>query len=64
LAWAACGEPFPGQDGSAGLYGLGNGSGFSIGDLRFGVGSPKQAGGFVQGCDRAPAGGGGMELVG
>ena len=41
--------PFPGQGGSAGLYGLGNGSGFSVGDLTLGVGPPGQAGDFVHG---------------
>jgi hypothetical protein len=58
------GEPFPGQGGPAGLYGLGNGSGFSIGDLTLGVRSPRQAsdrinGGGISGGCRS-----GMELFG
>ena len=35
-----------GQGGSTGLYGLGNGSGFIVGDLSFDVSTPEQARGY------------------
>jgi hypothetical protein len=53
----------PGQGGSAGLYGLGNGSSFSVMDLSFGVSAPQLASGFVQRRGRARPGGGDMELI-
>jgi hypothetical protein len=43
---------------------LGNGSGFSIGDLTLSVRPPCEAGGFVQRRSRACPGGGGVELFG
>ena len=53
-----------GQDGPTSLYDLANGSGVSVEDLGFGVGSPEQASGFVQGCGRARSGGGSVKVFG
>ena len=55
---------FARQGGSAGLYGLGNGFGFGIGDLTLGVRSPSQASDLVNGGGISGGCGGGMELFG
>ena len=63
LASAAWGA-FSDQRCPAGLYGLGNGSRFSIENLSFGMGSPKQASRFVQRRGRACSSGYSPEVFG
>jgi hypothetical protein len=59
LGWA-----FSNQRSPTGLYGLANGSRFSVRNLSFGVGSPQQASGFIQRRSRARSGCSSVELIG